>query len=243
MRERAILVLGLVVLGGLSAIGCGGSSGSGGFVAGPPPPLSVQVSPTSVAADGSSTATITVTARDTSGRAIPGEQITLQSSGSGNILVQPPLTDSTGTAKGSIASTVPESKTITAVGPLTSQTATTTVSFTPAANGTGVPTALSLVSGNTQSGLPGSTLPAPLVVRVVDRNGSGVGNVPVIFAVTTGGGTLTTTQTTTDSNGLAQSNLALGTTGGNNTVVVVARDFSGNNLNGSPVTFLETAAQ
>ncbi|HYW31036.1 MAG TPA: leishmanolysin-related zinc metalloendopeptidase [Gemmatimonas sp.] len=55
--------------------------------------------------------------------------------------------------------------------------------------GTG-PVSIVVVSGDNQSGLEGMQAPAPVVVRVVDRNGNPVGSVPVTFTPGAGSGTV-----------------------------------------------------
>ncbi len=52
----------------------------------------------------------------------------------------------------------------------------------------GIATAASIVSGNTQSATVRAALPNPLVVKVADGNGGGVANYPVEFVPTRGGG-------------------------------------------------------
>ena len=97
-----------------------------------------------------------------------------------------------------------------------------------------VPTTLTKVSGDTQTGAPGTALVSSFVVEVKDGdtwqgydwNVGGFVNVwpvtfagvPVTFAVTGGGGTLSATSVATDATGRAQTTLTLGTTSGTNTV-------------------------
>lgn len=99
----------------------------------------------------------------------------------------------------------------------------------------GGPAALTMVSGNGQSGPAGQPLASPFVVRVTDATGAPVSGVSVTFAVTSGGGTLTGVQPLTNSLGLAQATLVLGPNAGTNTVTVTA-----GSLAGSPVTFTAT---
>ena len=76
----------------------------------------ITVSPGSVQADGSATTTITVTAKDANGNVIPGitpANVVLAATGTGNNLTQPSaVTDAAGQTTGTLASTVPESKTV-----------------------------------------------------------------------------------------------------------------------------------
>ena len=64
---------------------------------------------------------------------------------------------------------------------------------------------MAVFSGDAQQGAPGSTLPNPLSVRVVDAGGNPKPGVAVTFAVTSGGGSLSSTAATTDANGVATS--------------------------------------
>jgi hypothetical protein len=74
----------------------------------------VTAAPATVAADGTSLATITVLVLDTSGVAVPGATVAISVSGSGNTLTPPGLTDATGTATATLASTIAGTKTIAA---------------------------------------------------------------------------------------------------------------------------------
>jgi hypothetical protein len=111
----------------------------------------------------------------------------------------------------------------------------TPVVFTATAT-SGVATNLVYVSGRNQSGVVGTTLAQPFVVKVTDQNGTGMININVNFQITQGGGTtpphLSQTTVKTDSKGEASSLLTLGTTAGEHKV-----EASVTGLNGSPVTF------
>ena len=80
------------------------------------------------------------------------------------------------------------------------------------------PTTLVKISGDEQQGLVGTALAAPLVVSVLDQDGSAMAGVSVTFSVTAGGGMLSLTTATTDANGRARSTLTLGPELGTNTV-------------------------
>ena len=73
-----------------------------------------------------------------------------------------------------------------------------------------VPTTLSIISGDNQTGLTGALLANPFVVEVRDENGNPLERVIVAFVVSAGGGSLSDTNVDTDTNGLAQSILTLG---------------------------------
>lgn len=97
-----------------------------------------------------------------------------------------------------------------------------------------IPTSLTKISGDGQTGEPGSTLSDPFVVKVDDQNSDPYEGVPVTFTVTAGGGSLSNGTATTDTNGLAETTLTLGPSPGTNTVEVTAPDIA------TPVTFNAT---
>ena len=77
---------------------------------------------------------------------------------------------------------------------------------------------IEIVSGDNQSGEPGTELEDPLVVEVLDEDDDVVSGVTVTFSVTAGGGSLSETSVTTNSRGRAQTDLTLGDEPGRNTV-------------------------
>src|SRR5437899_3275955 len=79
------------------------------------------------------------------------------------------------------------------------------------------PVALSmLVSANTRTGVAGTQLTNPLVVRVADVYGNRVPNAAVLFAVTGGGGSVGAPNAVTDANGEARTTWTLGAVTGAN---------------------------
>ena len=110
-----------------------------------------------------------------------------------------------------------------------SSTATFTESATAAAA-----KHLILVSGNSQTGTAGSTLPAPLVVEATDQFGNPVSGVTVNWAATSGGGSVRSASSVTGSNGQAS------------VVAVIGGDFTSAYtatvavLTGSPIAFTES---
>ncbi|MBD2593985.1 DUF4082 domain-containing protein [Nostoc spongiaeforme FACHB-130] len=72
-----------------------------------------------------------------------------------------------------------------------------------------VPT-ITKVSGDNQTGAPGSTLANPLVVQVKDSAGNPQSGTTVNFTVTSGGGSVSPTSAVTDSNGFVSTSLTLG---------------------------------
>ncbi len=170
---------------------------------------SVTAAPESgVVADGVEVSTITVVVRDIHSNPISGAVVELSATGSGNILVQPPdPTDATGTAIGTLASTVAESKTVTAtVNPGPSEVVLVeqpVVEFVPLVSASesdvsATPSFGALADGNDLVDL----------VAVV-RNGSGtpVAGRTVVFEATGLANTITQPTAVTDANGVAAGTL------------------------------------
>jgi Bacterial Ig domain/Bacterial Ig-like domain (group 1) len=85
----------------------------------------------------------------------------------------------------------------------------------------GTPSGVRIVSGNEQTGLPGTTLPQPLVVEVVDASGNPVIGAAVTWVVTAGGGSLDPSTGTTDENGRSSTSWTLGPGIGANSVQAI----------------------
>ena len=94
---------------------------------------------------------------------------------------------------------------------------------------------IEIVSGNNQSGDPGTELADPLVVEVLDEDGDTVSGVTVTFRVTGGGGSLSATSVDTNNRGRAETTLTLGNEPGRNTVRASVSGVS------TAVTFAATA--
>jgi hypothetical protein len=77
-------------------------------------------------------------------------------------------------------------------------------------------------SGDQQAAAPGTTLPNPLVAKLVNSSGQVVAGATVTFSVTAGGGSVSPTSAVTNSSGLASTTLTLGSTLGTNTVHAAA---------------------
>ena len=73
-----------------------------------------------------------------------------------------------------------------------------------------VPASIPIISGDSQVGALGETLPEALVVRVVNATGVGVSGVVVTFAVVEGSATLSAAETVTDEDGRAGVAVTLG---------------------------------
>lgn len=80
---------------------------------------------------------------------------------------------------------------------------------------------LELTSGDEQRAAPGSELPDPLVVRLVDEAGDGVPGSPVAWVVAVGEGTAAPATSETDAGGFASTTWTLGPAGGVNTLNAV----------------------
>lgn len=78
----------------------------------------------------------------------------------------------------------------------------------------GPPALLVKVSGDQQSGLVGTLLDAPLVVRVTDTQGNPVAGSTITFGAPSGDGSVFPTQVTSDSNGTAATDWTLGSSQG-----------------------------
>jgi len=101
--------------------------------AGPSPTLStVSVAPGTIGASaGASTSTITVTVRDDSNNPVAGAVVVLSSTGTGNQVTQPGLTDANGVATGTLSSTVSEVKIISATAENVSLSQTANIAVNP----------------------------------------------------------------------------------------------------------------
>ncbi len=77
-----------------------------------------------------------------------------------------------------------------------------------------VPTSISVIKGNAQSGTVGTLLADSVIVRVTDASGRAVEDQTVTFSVTAGGGTVTPTTANTNSDGRAGIRWTLGSTAG-----------------------------
>jgi hypothetical protein len=195
-----------------------------------------------VKADGISQAQVIVELRDQSDAPLPGLTVRFIVSG-----LEPPLpipeivTNTSGRATASFASTKAGTFVAKAMvlGLNLMLADSAVVVFEPLPQ---VPDSIVLVSGNNQTGVVGTTLPQPLVVRVLDKVKQPVKSYPVRFAVVLGGGSLagkSQFDALTDSSGLASAALTLGTVAGHDNNVIEVRVDSAAN---SPVIYFASAA-
>ena len=91
-----------------------------------------------------------------------------------------------------------------------------------------------MVDGNQQVSLPGSRLPNPLIVRLVDQSGEPIPDRTVLWVVKLGGGAISPTTGMTDAEGFASAEWTLGPDAGPNTADAQVPDIGA-------VTFTATA--
>ncbi|HET7471401.1 MAG TPA: Ig-like domain repeat protein [Gemmatimonadales bacterium] len=150
---------------------------------------------------------------------VPGVEVTWDVGGGGSISPGSVTTDASGLAAAQrVLGNASGTQTASA-----SSTGLTSVTFTQTAVAAN-PTALILVSGDAQSAPANSTLTDPLVVRLVDDNGNGVGNKAITWVVAPGSGSVNPQNVTTDPTGFAQTSWTLGSGAGGKQVSAV---FSG----------------
>jgi len=150
----------------------------------------VLAAPTTItASNGSSAATITVTAKDSFGNPIQGATVLLAATGTGNTVTQPSgPTDGSGTTTGRLSSTVAGSKIVSATiaGVAVTQTATVTAA----------PAAAASLGFTVQPGNTAATSPITPAVQVTASDAFGnratgfAGNVTIAIGTNPGGGTL-----------------------------------------------------
>lgn len=80
------------------------------------------------------------------------------------------------------------------------------------------PSAMTIVSGDNQVGLPGSTLPNPLIAEVTDAYGNEIEGVEVSWDVITGSGSIASSQAETGADGRVQATYKLGNESGTETI-------------------------
>ncbi len=87
---------------------------------------------------------------------------------------------------------------------------------------TGIPSALSSISGDGQTGAPGAALTQPLLVKLTAADGSSFPGASVTFAATSGAATLNPGTATTASDGTASTSVTLGNKPGPITITATA---------------------
>jgi hypothetical protein len=187
----------------------------------------VSASPTTIeASNGASASTITVTARDASGNPVSGATVQIQATGTGNTITQPGLTNASGIATGTLWSTVPGAKTVSASANGVAITQTAAVTVTP-----GAPAALAFLA-QPSNVVAGGTITPAVQVGIRDALGNLVtgatNTVTVAIGTDPGGGTLSGTLSVAAVNGIATfSNLAINNVGTGYTLTAAAGALSG----------------
>lgn len=175
---------------------------------------------------------LVVKVTDQNGAAMSGVLVNFTASAGATLKSASSTTDANGQATDSLTllgSTV-GSGTVTAS--VSGVTTSAIFAFTATA---GTPSVVALVSGDAQTGLVGTGLTLPLVVKVTNQGGAPVSGVTVNFAAS-GGAALQSATATTDANGLATDNvMTLSNTPGAGTVTVTVNGVA------TPVTFNFTA--
>jgi hypothetical protein len=218
--------------------GCGGEDLSLPVDPGGPPSVdnsTIEADPTSIPA-GTGSSTIRVTVRNAAGAAIEGAAVVLAVEGDGATLTQPSdPTASDGTATGTLRSTTPGEKVVSATVNgfyEVSGTATITVTAGPVAS-----VRMEALEGEDQTAPVGSRVPVAPAVRVVDEQGAPAEGVRVTFAVIGGDGSVEGADRTTGADGVARvGSWTLGTSPGSN-----ALEASAPSVAGSPVIFMAEA--
>jgi Bacterial Ig-like domain (group 3)/Bacterial Ig-like domain (group 1) len=152
------------------------------------------------------------------GNPIPGVAITWAVEGGGNVSDQTTMTGDDGLSSvlrtlGPVAGT--QHTLASALGLVGSP-----VDFAATATA-GAAAVLEMVSGDGQSAVVGTSLPAPLVVRAHDADGNAVSGLAVAWVVRLGGGSLAPETSVTDADGRASTLWTLGPTEGQNTAAAV----------------------
>ncbi len=115
----------------------------------------------------------------------------------------------------------------------------TTAPFSATAVTPGAPKNVTLVAGNSQTGLAGNALNVRPAVKVTDASGLPVNNAAVAFAVTGGGGSVVNANVNTTANGVAQvGSWIVGAAPGTNSL---SATVTGSGITGNPVSFGATS--
>jgi adhesin/invasin len=183
--------------------------------AGPAVNLELVSGNNQVLAAGESFDPFVVKATDLFGNAVAGTTVQYTVQNASTAVTLPPAAGSTG-ANGEIGSVidfqgVPGTATVEAAIVALPAAA---VSFAAEVAGAGQPAFLDIAGGDGQVQVNDSTLALPLEVIVTDVAGDVVDQVDIVFSVTQGDATVATPATKTDANGVASTDLTLGTSAG-----------------------------
>ena len=202
----------------LLLVACGGGNtltsppikGGGGTVS----TVTVHSNPATVAADGSTTAAITVTALDANNAGVSGATVTFASSAGGSVAVVSGTTDASGNATATLSNlTAAAGTNLTVSATAGGVTGSTTVGVVA------IQQTMTLQTDVPQIPSSGATA-ANLSALLRDANNNALSGVTVGFSSTSG--VLTVTQAVTDTNGVAKATLSSGTDPTNRTITVTA---------------------
>jgi hypothetical protein len=187
--------------------------------------VSVAASPSTIAADGSTTSSITATALDANNAGVSGAAVTFSSSAGGAVAVVTGTTDASGKATATLSNASAAAGTkLTVSAKSGSVTGSATVAV--------VANQQSLSLQTDQPQIPSdSSKPANLSAVLLDANNNALVGTTVHFAATSG--VLAVTQAVTDANGIAKATLTAGTDPTNRTITVTANAGS---ATASPLT-------
>jgi hypothetical protein len=206
------LVGGAALLAALAA--CGGDTTSPDT----PIPAAITVQPSSTTLDAiGATVSLTATVQDQHGRLMTNAPLTWRSANTAIASVS---------AVGVVTAVANGTTDIIATAGTVESRASITVAQAPHA--------FAAVSGDHQTGSPGTVLAQPLVVRVSDRLGHGVAGVAVSFRIASGGGSIDPGSAITSTTGEVQAIWTLGADTGTQQVRAAASGFD-------TVTFTATA--
>ena len=196
----------------------------------------VAATPTSVATDGTTTATITVMLKDAHENAIPGKTVTLgQGIGSSTISAASDASDADGVVTFTVKSSKAEAVTYTATGDSVQITQQAQVTFVP-----DTPTKY-LVTSSNSSPIVGSAV--TISAQMADSQGNPVATAgqTVTWSKSDANGSFASATSTTDGNGIATVQFTTHTVAGTATTVMAT---DGNNYTGSspPITTVAGAA-
>jgi adhesin/invasin len=161
---------------------------------------------------------LVVRVTDTRGRPVAGTEVSFATSG-GSVAPAVATTDGDGlaTAQWSLGMQTGAQQADVSVPDASPPLA---VQFTATASA-GAARGLIIVSGNGQSAPAGSTLPAPLVVRLLDASGNPISGGAISWVIGQGGGTVAPATETTAADGTTSATWTLGPAVGGNTLTAV----------------------
>jgi len=180
---------------------------------------------------------LVVRATDGVGNPKAGVQVSFVAFGGGSVNAASVITDATGLA--SVHWTLGTSAGTQTVNASASGLPALTFSATARA---GAPDALSILSGNNQSGTPGAALPDSLRVRLTDKFGNPVSGVTIVWTPIAGSGIVSPTSSVTDANGRAATRWTLGSTGGPKNVTATGGGFVQTFTGGGNVLYSSVSA-